>query len=886
MDGVLNVAEMTPMMRQYLSIKEKHKDEILFFRLGDFYEMFFDDAATASRELELTLTGKDCGMTERAPMCGIPYHSCENYIARLLAKGYKVAICEQAEDPALAKGLVRREIIRVVTPGTIIEGSMLDEAKNNFLASIFVRGGTAGICFADVSTGEAHVTQLAAKDFATAINNETGRFMPSEALINDEGAAIIGVTAFLKEKLRCTVNILPNDRFGDEEEPLLAQFSKENLAELGLDGRAETVGAVNALLVYLKETQMSGTQRLDTLYYYSGDQYMSLDLSTRRNLELCETMRGREKRGTLLWVLDKTKTAMGKRLLRTRIEQPLLNCAEIVRRHNAVGELFNDSLLRADLADALGGIYDLERLMTRIVYGSANARELRSLAQTAEKLPAIKGRICDVQSLLLKEIHTGIDQLDDIYQLIDSAIADDPPVSVKEGGMIKDGFNAEVDELRAAMSDGHGFLAKIETAEREKTGIKNLKISYNRVFGYYIEVTKSNLSEVPESYIRKQTLTNCERFITQELKELESKVLGAQERITRLEYELFDDLRRRVAEQLHRIQRTAKALAELDVLVSFAETAVKNNYCCPDVSLDGKIVIRDGRHPVVEAILSDAPFVPNDTLLDIDDNQIAVITGPNMAGKSTYMRQVALIALMSQIGSFVPASRARLSVVDSIFTRVGASDDLASGQSTFMVEMSEVANILKNATKNSLIVLDEIGRGTSTFDGMSIARAVVEFVANRKKIGAKTLFATHYHELTELEALLPGVKNYNVAVKKHGDDITFLRRILRGGADDSYGIEVAKLAGIPAPVVARAKEILRQIEAGQPVAARRKKVADTSVAEISAVDASVAQIAFLDPKTERILSRLRTTDVNALSPIEALNILFELCKTAQSEGKN
>lgn len=867
------------MMRQYLSVKEKHKDEILFFRLGDFYEMFFGDADIASRELELTLTGKDCGMEERAPMCGIPYHSCENYIARLLAKGYKVAICEQAEDPALAKGLVRREIVRVITPGTVIEGSMLDEAKNNFLASVFVRSGAAGVCFADISTGEAHVTELTAKDLAGAINNETGRFMPSEVIINPGCAALPGVTAFLKEKLNCTVNVFENDSFDDSPEPVLSQFSKNSLEELGLDGRPETLMAMNAMLSYLRDTQMNGTQRLDTLYYYSDEQYMSLDLSTRRNLELCETMRGREKRGTLLWVLDKTKTAMGKRLLRTRIEQPLLNCAEIVRRHNAVGELFSDSLLRADLADALSGVYDLERLMTRIVYGSANARELRSLAQTAEKLPALKESLSGVKSLLLKDILIGIDPLDDIYELINSAIAEDPPISVKEGALIKDGYNAEVDDLREAMSNGHGYLAKIEAAEREKTGIKNLKISYNRVFGYYIEVSKSYIGQVPENYIRKQTLTNCERYITQELKELESRVLGAQEKITRLEFELFDDVRKKVAEQLHRIQRTAKSLAELDVLVSFAETAVKNNYCCPDVSLDGKIVIKDGRHPVVEAMLTDAPFVPNDTLLDLDGNQVAIITGPNMAGKSTYMRQVALIALMSQIGSFVPASSARLCIVDSIFTRVGASDDLASGQSTFMVEMSEVANILKNATKKSLLVFDEIGRGTSTFDGMSIARAVVEFVADKKKIGAKTLFATHYHELTELEELLPGVKNYNVAVKKHGDDITFLRRIIPGGADASYGIEVAKLAGVPAQVLTRAKEILKQLEAGQPVAARRKKLAAIQAEQ-------PPQVAFLDPKTESILSRLRTTDVNALSPIEALNILFELCKTAQKDDGN
>lgn len=866
------------MMRQYLAIKEKHKDEILFFRLGDFYEMFFDDADIAARELELTLTGKDCGLEERAPMCGIPYHSCESYIARLLAKGYKVAICEQMEDPATAKGLVKRDIVRVITPGTVIEGSMLDEAKNNFLSGIYVRGDTAGVCFADVSTGEAHVTYIKSDELSTRINNETGRFMPSEVVINSEGAKLDGVTAFLKEKLNCTINVLDDDRFDDAPQAVLEQFNKTGLDEIGLDGKPETVRALNAMLSYLKETQKSGIQRLNSIYYYSEDQYMKMDLATRRNLELTETIRGREKRGTLLWVLDRTKTAMGKRLLRTRIEQPLLNCAEIVRRHNAVGELVGNTLLRADLADDLDGVYDLERLMTRIVYGSANARELRSLAQTAEKLPGIKERLSGVNSLLLKEIYDKIDPLDDIYKLIDSAIVDDPPIVVKEGGIIKDGYNAEVDDLREVMSNGHGYLAKIEAAEREKTGIKNLKIGYNRVFGYYIEVTKSNLSQVPDTYIRKQTLTNCERFITQELKDLESRVLGAKERITQLEYELFDDVRKRVAEQLHRIQSTAKAIAELDVLVSFAQTAVENNYCCPDVSLDGKIIIKDGRHPVVEAMLKDAPFVPNDTLLDLDDNQVAIITGPNMAGKSTYMRQVALIALMSQIGSFVPASSAKLSIVDSIYTRVGASDDLASGQSTFMVEMSEVANILKNATRQSLLVFDEIGRGTSTFDGMSIARAVVEFVADKKLLGAKTLFATHYHELTELEDLLKGVKNYNVAVKKHGDDITFLRRIIRGGADDSYGIEVAKLAGIPQKVVTRAKEILKQLEAGQPVETRRKKMA--------AVKDGPVQVAFLNPTTEKILSKLRSTDVNALSPIEALNVLFELCKLAQSDNNN
>lgn len=871
------MSEMTPMMRQYLSIKEKHKDEILFFRLGDFYEMFFDDADIAARELELTLTGKDCGMEKRAPMCGIPYHSCESYIARLLAKGYKVAICEQAEDPALAKGLVRREVVRIITPGTVIEGSMLDETKNNFLASIYVSGNKAGICFADISTGEAYVTLTEADDISTRINNETGRFMPSEAIVNSHCAKLKGSIAFLKEKLGCIINIFEDDRYVATPELLLKQFGKSSLEEIGLDEKPETVMAMNAMLSYLKDTQISGLERLDTIYYYSEKQFMNLDLSTRRNLELCETIRGREKRGTLLWILDKTKTAMGKRLLRTWIEQPLLNCAEIVRRHNAVGELVADSMLRADIADGLSGVFDLERLMTRIVYGSANARELRSLAQTAEKLPAIKEKLAHMNSLLLKEIYAAIDPLSDVFELIDSSIVEDPPITIKEGGIIKDGYNAEVDELREAMTDGHGFLAKIEAEEREKTGIKNLKISYNRVFGYYIEVTKSNLSQVPDYYVRKQTLTNCERFITKELKDLENRVLGAQEKIKQLEFRIFDGIRKKIAEELHRIQRTAKAIAQLDVLVSFAVTAANNNYCCPDVSLDGKIIIKDGRHPVVEAMMADAPFVPNDTLLDIADNRTAIITGPNMAGKSTYMRQVALIVLMSQIGSFVPASSARLGIVDSIYTRVGASDDLASGQSTFMVEMSEVANILAHATKQSLLIFDEIGRGTSTFDGMSIARAVVEFVNDKKRLGAKTLFATHYHELTELESLYDGIKNYNVAVKKHGDDITFLRRIIVGGADDSYGIEVAKLAGIPDSIITRSKEILKQLNDGQPVSVRKKKLA--------AVKADVpAQVAFLDPTTETILSKLRSTDPNALSPIEALNILFELCKLAQTES--
>jgi DNA mismatch repair protein MutS len=806
------MAEMTPMMRQYLAVKAQHKDDILFFRLGDFYEMFFDDAKTASRELELTLTGKDCGMKERAPMCGIPYHSCEGYIARLVQKGYKVAICEQTEDPALAKGLVKRDILRVITPGTVIESSMLDEGRNNYLSCVYADDTGAGMCFADVSTGEVHVTQFAAEAAAAPIGDmiidELGRFVPSEIILGGAAAAMKDVCAFLKDRIKCTVNTPDAEDFAPRPQELMERFRLGSLSQAGLEGKPLALSALSGLLRYLERTQMSGLERINTVYYYTGEQYMKLDLSTRRNLELVETMRGREKRGTLLWVLDKTRTAMGRRLIRSYIEQPLMNIAEITRRHNAVSELAGDTMLRTDLAQSLDGIYDLERLMTRIVYGSANGRELRSLSQTAEKLPGIKKRLEGVGSQLLRDIYSAIDPLGDIYSLIDSAIAEDPPLLLREGGIIRAGYNAQVDELRDIMSGGKGYLAKIEAEERERSGIKNLKIGYNKVFGYYIEITKSNIGDVPENYIRKQTLTNCERYITPELKELEGRVLGAQERAVQLEYELFDGVRRSIAEQLHRIQTTARALAALDVMCSFAQAAVENDYCRPDMSLDGRIAIKDGRHPVVEAMLSGVPFVPNDTTLNNGDDRVAIITGPNMAGKSTYMRQVALICLMAQTGSFVPARSAQLGLVDSIFTRVGASDDLASGQSTFMVEMSEVANILSNATADSLLVFDEIGRGTSTFDGMSIARAVLEYVADKKTLGAKTLFATHYHELTELEGQLPGVKNYNIAVKKHGDEITFLRRIIRGGTDSSYGIDVARLAGIPDKVVARARRIL------------------------------------------------------------------------------
>ena len=869
------MAEMTPMMKQYLAIKQQYKDDILFFRLGDFYEMFFDDAKIASRELELTLTGKDCGQKERAPMCGIPYHSCEGYIARLVQKGYKVAICEQTEDPALAKGLVKRDILRVITPGTVIESSMLDEGKNNFLAGICLDEGGAGMCFADVSTGEVHVTELAGEDLEARIINELGRFVPSEVVLNAAASQVKDVSDFLTQRINCTVNVSDDEDFLPREDELRERFRLGSLSQAGLEERHLAVRSLCGLLSYLERTQMSGLERMNTVYFYTEEQYMKLDISTRRNLELVETIRGREKRGTLLWVLDRTRTAMGRRLIRSFIEQPLMNIAEITRRHNAVGELADDPLLRGGLSDSLENIHDLERLMTRIVYGSANGRELRSLAQTAERLPEIRRQLEQVRCPLLRELRDGIDPLEDIYKLICDSIVDDPPAVMRDGGVIRAGYNAQIDELRDIMTGGKGYLAKIEAEEKEKTGIKNLKIGYNKVFGYYIEITKSNISDVPENYIRKQTLTNCERYITPELKELEGRVLGAQERVVQLEHEVFDEVRRSIAEQLHRIQSTARSLAMLDVMCSFALTASENGYCRPDMSLDGRIVIKDGRHPVVEAMLSGVPFVPNDTTLDDSDDRVAIITGPNMAGKSTYMRQVALIVLMAQIGSFVPAKSAQIGLVDSIFTRVGASDDLAAGQSTFMVEMSEVANILENATKDSLLVFDEIGRGTSTFDGMSIARAVLEYVVDKKKLGAKTLFATHYHELTQLEGQLQGVKNYNIAVKKHGEEITFLRRIIRGGADNSYGIDVARLAGIPDTIVRRARQILVSLEENKPVGLRQKKSA------VSA-EAPQEQLSILDPKAGEIMEKLRRIDADTLTPIEALNILYELCRIAEN----
>lgn len=864
-------AELSPMMKQYLEINNQNPGTILFFRLGDFYEMFFEDAKLASKELDIVLTGRDCGQEERAPMCGVPYHSCEAYIQRLVEKGYKVAICEQTEDPAKAKGIVKREIVRVITPGTVIEGSMLDEGKNNFLAVLDVSDKGAGICFVDISTGEVYLTELSNQTLDIRINNEIGRFSPSEVLINDRAEDLDKVTNFITQRIGIKYEVLDKTAFDYKEceKRILDHFKIDNLEHFNLQNKHETVCALGAALQYLYKTQMTGLERITNVDIYSDAQFMSLDISTRRNLELVETMRNKERRGTLLWVLDKTKTAMGKRLLRTWIEQPLLSPAKINRRLTAVEELANNIGARQGIMELLAGVHDMERLMTRVIYGSANARDLRALCHTCSLMPSIRHQLSFAQGTQLKEVYECIDLLDDITELIERAIDEDPPVSVREGGIIREGYNEDLDELRRDISDGKGLIAKIEAKERQATGINKLKVGYNKVFGYYIEVTKSNLDMVPDHYIRKQTLANCERFITQELKKTEERVLGAHDKITALEYEIFEKVRKEIAGQLHRIQRTAHAIATLDVLCSFAYVAVSNDFCKPIVNLDGKIIIKEGRHPVVESMVKTSPFVPNDTLMDNNDNRVQIITGPNMAGKSTYMRQVALITLMAQIGSFVPAQSAEIGIVDSIFTRIGASDDLSAGQSTFMVEMNEVANILGNATKDSLLILDEIGRGTSTYDGMAIARAVLEHCADKKKLGAKTLFATHYHELTDLEEQLDGVKNYNIAVKKRGDEITFLRRIVRGGADESFGIEVAKLAGVPESTVTRAKQILRQLESGDPVYTRKSRAKKTSFEEAE------PQISLMPSPGDEIAKELKDLDLNTLTPIEAFNILYK-----------
>jgi len=870
------MAELSPMMKQYFEIKQAYPDTILFFRLGDFYEMFFDDAKTASKELDLVLTGRDCGQEERAPMCGVPFHSADGYIAKLVSRGYKVAICEQMEDPKAAKGIVKRGVIRVITAGTVIESSMLDETKNNYLACLCLSFDQMGLCFADVSTGEVHLTAFSENTDEKTVD-ELARFMPREVLLNKQAAALPGVRNFISKKLEATAE-LPQEKEFDYEQALVrveAQFGKAQLEPLQDENKKSAVCALSAALSYLYDTQKNDLNNIRTVQFYSDLKYMKIGISTRRNLELTETMRDREKRGSLLWVLDKTKTALGKRMLRSWVECPLYDCAGISRRYNAVEELCRNPIKLKDLTDKFVGIYDMERLMTRVVYNTANAKELLSLKSTLQALPEIKAMLSNAESGLLRDIYNDMDLLEDIYTLVNDAISEDAPFSVREGGMINDNFNAELDELRAIVKGGKDFLSTLEQKEQEATGIKKLKIGYNRVFGYYYEVSNAFKALVPDTYIRKQTLTNCERYITEELKELESKVLGAQERIVSLEYEVFCAVRKKIAAEYDRTRRTARAVATLDALCSLANVALSNHYTRPEINDSGVISIEEGRHPVVEKMLDGVPFVPNDTRLDAKDNRIAIITGPNMAGKSTYMRQVAIIVLMAQMGSFVPAKSASIGLCDSIFTRVGASDDLASGQSTFMVEMREVAEILENATNKSLIILDEIGRGTSTYDGMSIARAVLEFVADRKKLGAKTLFATHYHELTELESHIDGVKNYNIAVKKRGDDITFLRRIVRGGADGSYGIDVAKLAGVPETVVRRAKVILKALEASAATQPLPTVELPTEEPE------EKMQLSFESAKEQGIIARLQTLDVNTLTPIEAMSLLYELVNEAK-----
>ena len=865
------MADFSPMMQQYLETKKKYPGCILFYRLGDFYEMFFDDAKLASRELELTLTGRECGQPERAPMCGVPYHSAETYIARLIAKGYKVAICEQMEDPATAKGLVKREIVRVVTPGTVLESSMLDEGRNNYLASVFWGDASCGVCFADVSTGEVYVTTIRPAA-AQLLCDELARYAPREVLFNSATLDQTEVGDFIRTRLHASGELMLDETFvPDAEQRVQLQFGQT------LPDQPEAMLALSALVVYLTRTQRTGLERVHTLRPYEQAQFMRLDLTARRNLELTETMRAKEKRGSLLGVLDRTHTAMGKRLIRQWLEQPLMQYAAIERRLSAVDELVRDGMRRDTLTAALTGVFDLERLMTRIVYGSANGRDLRSLCATARQLPAVCDGLTGAEAPLLLDIAKRLDPLTDIADQIDAAIVDEPPVTVRDGGVIRPGYRAALDELTQDLSDGQGILARIEAEEKAKTGIKNLRTGYNRVFGYYIEIPNSARDAVPDEYIRKQTLTNCERYITPGLKELENRILGARERALQMEFALFDEVRSAVAAQLDRVQTTAHAAAELDVLCAFAEAAQRGGYCRPTINFDGRIRLRDCRHPVVESIATGAPFVPNDALLDGDDNRCAIITGPNMAGKSTYMRQTALACLMAQCGSFVAASEADVCILDGIYTRVGASDDLTSGQSTFMVEMSEMAEILAHATDRSLLILDEIGRGTSTYDGMSIARAVVEYVSDKRTLGAKTMFATHYHELTALENELQGVRNYNIAVKKHGDDITFLRRIVRGGADESFGIEVARLAGLPDAIIRRARVFLKELESTGTASAETAK---KSARKAPQPTVAQGQLTLADPAADALRAKLRAIDLNVLTPIEAMNKLYELCEEA------
>ena len=872
--------ELTPMMKQYMQTKEEYKDCILFYRLGDFYEMFFDDALTASKELEITLTGKNCGLEERAPMCGIPYHAVDSYLNRLVSKGYKVAICEQVEDPKTAKGIVKREVIRVVTPGTNLDTQGLDETKNNYIMCIVYMADRYGLSVADVTTGEYLVTEL---DSQTKLMDELYKFMPSEIVCN-EAFYMSGLDLDdLKNRLHMAIYSLEAWYFDDAlcRETLQEHFKVASLEGIGLSDYECGMIASGALLKYLEETQKNSLSHMSRLTRYATGNYMVLDSATRRNLELVETLREKQKRGSLLWVLDKTKTAMGARTLRKYVEQPLIDKESIVNRLDAVAELKDNAICREEIREYLNPVYDLERLVGKITYQSANPRDLIAFQSSLSMLPSVKCILKDMESDLLKEIYEELDPLEELCDLVGRAIQEEPPLAMKEGGIIKDGYNEEVDRLRKAKSEGKNWLADLETKEREKTGIKNLRIRYNKVFGYYLEVTNSFKDLVPDYYTRKQTLANAERYIIPELKELEDTILGAEDKLCALEYELYCEVRNTIAAELTRIQRTAKAVAKLDVIASLALVAERNNYVRPKINEKGVIDIRDGRHPVVEKMIPNDMFIANDTYLDDKKQRISIITGPNMAGKSTYMRQAALIVLMAQLGSFVPASSANIGLVDRIFTRVGASDDLASGQSTFMVEMNEVANILRNATSKSLLILDEIGRGTSTFDGLSIAWAVVEYISNSKLLGAKTLFATHYHELTELEGKISNVNNYCIAVKEKGDDIVFLRKIVKGGADKSYGIQVAKLAGVPDPVINRAKEIVEELVTAditgkvKNIAVQGSETKKKTQKKLDEVD--LTQFSLFDTvKDDDVLNELKELDISHMTPMDAMNKLYQL----------
>ena len=867
------MAEYSPLMQQYFSIKEEHKDSILFFRVGDFYEMFFDDAILASRELEITLTGKECGQEERAPMCGVPYHAVDTYVSRLIEKGYKVAICEQLEDPKTTKGMVKRDVIRIVTPGTVIESNMLDEKKNNYIMSIFKKGIYFGIAICDISTGDFFATQIAENNNFSTLLDEIAKYSPAEIVVNSFLYSSLEEINAIRKRFNSYIDNSPDENFVPNNEELLSSYNIEceNKPLDSLEGFELAAGAITSLLQYLTSTQKIKLEHINHINIYNLQKYMSLDITARRNLELLERQYDKGKKGTLLWVLDKTSTSMGGRLIRRWISEPLMDRVNINSRLEAVQDLKDNTILREELQKALKKVYDIERLVGKISYGNSNGREMNSLKASLEQIPEIKELLKQSQAPLIIALNNNLDDCHDLAKLINDAIVDEPPITIKDGGIIKEGYNSLVDEYKKASTEGKTWLLELEQREKEKTGIKNLKIGFNKVFGYYLEVTKSNLGYVPDYYIRKQTLTNGERYITEELNELESKILTAEEKLVGLEYELFLQIRDELARNIQRLQKTASVIATLDVIASLATVADDMNYVRPIVNNEGEIDIKEGRHPVIEKMIDSGSFVANDTYLNGEADRLSIITGPNMAGKSTYMRQVALITLMAQIGSFVPASYAKIGIVDKIFTRVGASDDLSMGQSTFMVEMMEVANILREATKNSLIILDEIGRGTSTYDGLSIAWAVVEHITNKEKCGAKTLFATHYHELTELENTVEGVKNYSIAVKEKGEDIIFLRKIVKGGTDESYGIHVAKLAGVPQTVVKRSNEILRSLEKKNMLTGQKKE--NKKQPE--------GQLDFYNYKLAELAHEIDKIDLNELTPIDALNTLMKMKEKMQ-----